>query len=92
MVILVHVSVTCWWQGSEIRVVVGSGYQVSLRPEARDVKILAGKLIFCERRKTGGKPSDSDWDQPISAHVRSQVTSVLGGDSGEGYDHHVVLQ
>ena len=56
MVILVHVSVTCWWQGIEIRVVVGSGYQVSLRPEARDVKILAGKLIFAKDEKLEENP------------------------------------
>ena len=49
-----------------------------------------GKVDFCGERKTGEKPSESDCDQPITAHVRAQdrtqVAVVAGawGGGGEG--------
>ena len=50
-------------------------------------QILAGKFIFLEGGKSGEKPSESDWDQPITAHVRAHDrtrVSVVGG----AYDAH----
>ena len=32
-----------------------------------------GKVDFCGGRRTGEKPSESDWDQPITAHVRARM-------------------
>ena len=47
--------------------------------------ILAGKLIFAEEGEPGENSSDSDWDQPITAHVRAQDRTRVVGVGGEAH-------
>ena len=52
-------------------------------------QILARKVDFCGGRKTGEsveKPSESDWDQPITAHVRAQDRTRVAVVRGEDDD------
>ena len=46
---------------------------------------------FCGERKTGEpgeKPSESDWDQPITAHVRAQDWTRVGPMVWDADDDH----
>ena len=52
------------------------------------------KVDFCGGRKTGEpgeNPSESDWDQPISAHVRAQDRTRVAVVGGEDDDHCINL-
>ena len=57
-----------------------------------------GKVAFGGGRKTGENPSESDWDQPITAHVRAQDRTRVAVMGGEDDDHcanptpHIDLQ
>ena len=52
---------------------------------------LGGKIDFYGGRKTGEpgeSPSESDWDQPITAHVRAQDQTRVAVVGDEDNDHY----